>query len=181
MLPTVLLDLDVKGYCSIIGCVLKSEFYAALTGSHIMTPRIRTATGLKLIWDLPVVTGPPRHRSDTGWTRAKRTMTHTIICHSAVPWCHTGHRVLSAFYPTQSLNGNDMTLASCDATVSYAASRQAHFKISVRNVRANLCLTVPQTMNVATEHVQCTAAAGLGWWENRISSRLCQPIIRGKL
>ena len=34
--------------------------------------------------------------------------------------------------------------------------------------------------NVATEHVQCTAAAGLGWWENRISSRLCQPI-RGKL
>ena len=51
-------------------------------------------------------------------------MTHTIICHSAVPWCHTGHQVLSAFYPTQSLNGNDMTLASCDATVSYAASRQ---------------------------------------------------------
>ena len=36
------------------------------------------------------------------------------------------------------------------------------------------------TNNVATEHVQCTAAAGLGWWENRISSRLCQPI-RGKL
>ena len=34
--------------------------------------------------------------------------------------------------------------------------------------------------NVATEHVQCTAAAGLGWWENRISSRLCQPI-RDKL
>ena len=32
------------------------------------------------------------------------------------------------------------------------------------------------TNNVATE---CTAAAGLGWWENRISSRLCQPI-RGK-
>ena len=36
------------------------------------------------------------------------------------------------------------------------------------------------THNVTTEHVQCTAAAGLGWWENRISSRLCQPI-RGKL
>ena len=32
------------------------------------------------------------------------------------------------------------------------------------------------TIHVATEHVQCTAAAGLGWWENRISSRLCQPI-----
>ena len=39
---------------------------------------------------------------------------------------------------------------------------------------------VSPTRNVATEHVQCTAAAGLGWWENRISSRLCQPI-RGKL
>ena len=66
MLPTVLLDLDVKGYCSIIGCVLKSEFYAALTGSHIMIPRIRTATGLKLIWDLPVVTV----RLDIGLTQA---------------------------------------------------------------------------------------------------------------
>ena len=125
MLPTVLLDLDVKGYCSIIGCVLKSEFYAALTGSHIMTPRIRTATGLKLkSWDLTVVTGPPRHRSDTGWTRAKRTMTHTIICHSAVPWCHTGHRVLSAFYPTQSLNGNDMTLVTSDAATPRSAMRR---------------------------------------------------------
>ena len=39
---------------------------------------------------------------------------------------------------------------------------------------------VAPTNNVATEHVQCTAAAGLGWWEKRISSRLCQPI-RGKL
>ena len=67
MLPTVLLDLDVKGYCSIIGCVLKSEFYAALTGSHIMTPRIRTATGLKLILDLPVVVTV---RLDTGLTQA---------------------------------------------------------------------------------------------------------------
>ena len=124
MLPTVLLDLDVKGYCSIIGCVLKSEFYAALTGSHIMTPRIRTATGLKLISDLTVVTGPPRHRSDTGWTRAKRTMTHTIICHSAVPWCHTGRRVLSAFYPTQSLNGNDMTFVTSDATTLRSAMRR---------------------------------------------------------
>ena len=66
MLPTVLLDLDVKGYCSIIGCVLKSEFYAALTGSNIMTPRIRTATGLKLISDLTVVTV----RLDTGLTQA---------------------------------------------------------------------------------------------------------------
>ena len=35
------------------------------------------------------------------------------------------------------------------------------------------------TRNVATEHVQYTAAAGLGWLEKRISSRLCQPI-RGK-
>ena len=67
MLPTVLLDLDVKGYCSIIGCVLKSEFYAALTGSHIMIPRIRTATGLKLkSWDLTVVTD----RLDIGLTQA---------------------------------------------------------------------------------------------------------------
>ena len=66
VLPTVLLDLDVKGYCSIIGCVLKSEFYAALTGSHIMIPRIRTATGLKLILELPVVTV----RLDTGLTQA---------------------------------------------------------------------------------------------------------------
>ena len=39
---------------------------------------------------------------------------------------------------------------------------------------------VSPTRNVATEHVQCTAAGGLGWWENRISSRLCQPI-RDKL
>ena len=35
-------------------------------------------------------------------------------------------------------------------------------------------------IHVATVHVQCTAAADLGWWENRISSRLCQPI-KGKL
>ena len=33
---------------------------------------------------------------------------------------------------------------------------------------------------VSSEHVQCTAAAGLGWWENRISIRLCQ-LMRGKL
>ena len=33
---------------------------------------------------------------------------------------------------------------------------------------------VSPTRNVATEHVQCTAASGLGWWESRISSRLCQ-------
>ena len=26
---------------------------------------------------------------------------------------------------------------------------------------------VSPTNNVATEHVQCTAAAGLGWWENK--------------
>ena len=87
MLPTVLLDLDVKRYCSIIGCVLKSEFYAALTGSHIMTPRIRTATGLKLIWDLPVVTV----RLDTGLTQAGHELKGqwhtrlfaTVQCHGA--------------------------------------------------------------------------------------------------
>ena len=88
MLPTVLLDLDVKGYCSIIGCVLKSEFYAALTGSHIMIPRIRTATGLKLKpWDLTVVTV----RLDIGLTQAGHELKGqwhtrlfaTVQCHGA--------------------------------------------------------------------------------------------------
>ena len=121
MLPTVLLDLDVKGYCSIIGCVLKSEFYAALTGSHIMTPRIRTATGLKLIWDLPVVVTV---RLDTGLTQAGHELKgqwHTRLF--ATVQCH-GATLATGSYPTQSLNGNDMTFVTSDATTLRSAMRR---------------------------------------------------------